>query len=75
MLRALDLFDAKIKNGTLANPTYHPELLERQISLSQAEFAPLDGEGRVQIRLIYQLLRRGYKWPDVAARFAEADRQ
>ena len=69
---ALDALDDKIRDQTLADPTKYPERFEQQIMLNEVE-GRLDGEGRVQIRLIYQMLRRGYKWPEITARLGEAD--
>lgn len=70
--RSLDVLDAKIRDGTLANPTASSELFERQVVLNQAH-GSLGAEERIQIRLIYQLLRRGYKWPEVVAMLAKPD--
>lgn len=68
--RSLDVLEAKIRDGTLANPTASSELFERQIILNHAH-ASVGGEEWLQIGIIYQLLRRGYKWPDVVAMLAE----
>jgi hypothetical protein len=69
---ALDALDEKIRDHMLADPTKYPLLFEQQIMLNQVEDR-LHEEGRVQIQLIYQMLRRGFKWPDVAVRLGEAD--
>lgn len=69
---ALDALDEKIRDHTLADPTKYPERFEQQIMLNEVEDR-LDGEGRVQIRLIYQMFRWGYNWPDITVRLGEAD--
>src|SRR5579871_1211006 len=67
---ALDALDEKIRERALADPKKYPEVFEQQIMLDQVEDR-LDGEGRVQIRLVYQMLRQGHKWPEIAERLGE----
>ena len=69
---ALDALDEKIRDQTLADPRKYPELFEQQIMLDEIEDR-LDRERRFQIRRIFQMLRRGYSWPDIAARLGEVD--
>ena len=67
---ALDALDEKIRDQTLADPRKYPEVLERQIILNQVE-ERLDGQGKVQIRRVYQMLRQGHNWPEIAERLGE----
>jgi len=67
---ALDGLDEKIRDQTLADPRKYPELFEQQIMLNAVE-ERLDGQGRVQLRLVYQMLRRGHNWPEIAERLGD----
>ena len=69
---ALDALDEKIRQNTLADPTRYAALFEQQIMLDAVEDR-LEKEGRVQMRLVYQMFRRGYDWPDIAAEMGDAD--
>lgn len=52
---------------TLADPRKYPELLEQQLMLDSVE-ERLKLEGRTAMLTIYQLIRRGYSWREVAER-------
>ena len=47
-------------------------IFEQQIMLNAVEDR-LEEEGRVQMRLVYQMFRRGYDWPEIAVEVGEAD--
>lgn len=64
---ALDAFEEKIRDPTLADPRKYPELLEQQLMLDSVE-ERLKLEGRTAMLTIYQLIRRGYSWREVAER-------
>jgi hypothetical protein len=64
---ALDALDEKIRDQTLADPNEYPKLFEQQIMLDSVEDR-LNREGRSLIRTMFQLIRRGYSWQDVADR-------
>ena len=69
---ALDALDQKIRDHTLADPTKYAAIFEQQIMLNAVEDR-LEEEGRVQMRLVYQMFRRGYDWPEIAGEVGEAD--
>jgi hypothetical protein len=62
---ALDSLDQKVRDHTLADPKEYAELFEQQIMLDSFE-QRLEHEGRTEIRAVYQLIRRGYTWQEVA---------
>ena len=62
---ALDSFDEKIREQALADPSENAQRLEEQIMLDSIDDR-LQREGRTDIRRVYQLLRRGYSWQEVA---------
>jgi hypothetical protein len=62
---ALESLDEKIRDQALADPNQYPERLEKQIMLDSIEDR-LEDEGRREIRIVYQLIRRGYTWQEVA---------
>ena len=64
---ALDALDEKIRDQTLADPNEYPKLFEQQIMLDSVEDR-LNREGLSLIRTMFQLIRRGYSWQDVADR-------
>lgn len=68
---ALDSMDEWIREQTLAEPYQHAEQLERQIMLNSIA-DHLEREGLNDVRLVYQLLRRGYCWREVADELGEA---
>jgi hypothetical protein len=71
---ALDSFDEKIRDQALADPVEHAERLEQQIMLDSIE-DQLQREGRADLRTVYQLLRRGYSWQEVANSMGVANRE
>jgi len=71
---ALDSFDANLRERTLADPVAYAERLEEQIMLDSIEDR-LQREGRTDIRTVYQLLRRGYSWQEVAEQMGAANRE
>jgi hypothetical protein len=64
---ALDALDERIQERMLADPREYAEQFERQIMLNSIEDR-LQREGRMLIRTIFQLLRRGYNWDEVSER-------
>lgn len=64
---ALDALDLKIRDGILPDPSDYAELFEQQIMLDSVE-EQLEREGRIQIRTMFQLMRRGYSWREIADR-------
>jgi hypothetical protein len=71
---ALDALDLKIRDAILPDPSKYPELFERQIMLDSVE-RRLELEGPTQIRTMFQLMRRGYTWQEVAERVGVATRE
>jgi hypothetical protein len=71
---ALDSLDEKIKEQALVDPSESPQRLEEQIMLDSIEDG-LRREGRSDIRTVYQLLRRGYSWQEVADHMGAANRE
>ena len=71
---ALNALVQKIRDQTLADPAKYPELFEQQMMLRWIGDRP-DGDDAVHIHLIYQMLRRGYKWQDVSSRPSEGDQE
>ena len=69
---ALDALDEKIRDHTLADPTSYAALFEQQIMLDAVEDR-LEQEGRGEMRLVYQMVRRGYNWPDIAGEVGGLD--
>ncbi len=69
---ALDALDEKIRDQTLADPTKYASAFEQQIMLNSVEDRLVE-EGRVEIRQIYQMVRRGYGWQDIALKFGDTD--
>lgn len=69
---ALDALDQNVRDLTLADPTEYDELFEKQIMLNSVEDR-LKGEGRDEMRLVYQLIRRGYSWKEVAQEIGDAN--
>ena len=70
----LDSLDEKIREQALADPAESPQRLEEQIMLDLIEDR-LRREGRTDIRTVYQLLRRGYSWQEVANHIGAANRE
>ena len=66
---ALDALDEKIRDQTLADPREYAERFEQQIMLDSIEDR-LQREGRTLIQTMFQLVRRGYSWREVAERVA-----
>jgi len=64
---ALDALDEKIRDQMLADPREYAERFEQQIMLNSIEDG-LQREGRTLIRTMFQLIRRGYSWQEVAER-------
>lgn len=64
---ALDALDEKIRDQMLADPREYAERFEQQIMLNSIEEG-LQREGRTVIRTMFQLIRRGYSWQEVAER-------
>jgi DNA-directed RNA polymerase specialized sigma24 family protein len=63
----LDALDEKIREQIVADPRESAERFEQQIMLNSIE-ARLQREGRTLIRTMFQLIRRGYSWQEVAER-------
>jgi DNA-directed RNA polymerase specialized sigma24 family protein len=68
----LDALDLKIREKTLVDPTNYADLFERQILLDWVEDR-LRIEGRTEIRTVYQLVRHGHTWQEIAERVGAAD--
>jgi hypothetical protein len=51
----------------LPDPGEYPALFEQKIMLDSVEDR-LELEGRTQIRAMFQLMRRGYRWHEIAER-------
>ena len=66
---ALDALDEKIREQMLADPGQYPERFDQQITLNSIEDR-LQREGRTLIRTMFQLVRRGYSWQEVAEQVA-----
>jgi hypothetical protein len=62
---ALDALDLKIRDGMLPDPRKYAELFEQQIMLDTVE-EQLELDGLTQIRTMFQLMRRGYSWWEIA---------
>lgn len=62
---SLDALDEKMRDHALADPKIYAVEFERQIMLDSVE-ERLKQEGRVEMRLVYQLVRRGYSWQEIA---------
>jgi hypothetical protein len=71
---ALDSFDEKIRDQTLADPLEDAKRLEEQILLDSIEDR-LQREGRTDIRTVYHLVRRGYSWQEVADHMGVRNRE
>jgi hypothetical protein len=69
---ALDAMDSKIRDKTLVDPTNYAELFERQIILNRLEDR-LQIEGCTEIRTVYQLVRHGHTWQEVAEHVGAAN--
>ncbi|MBV8903452.1 MAG: hypothetical protein JOZ22_07430 [Acidobacteriia bacterium] len=70
----LDSFDDKIRQQALSDPSECPQRLEEQIMLNSIEDR-LQREGRTDLRTVYQLLRRGHSWQEVAYHMGVANRE
>lgn len=66
----LDALDEKIREQMLADPSAYVGLLEQQIMLDSVEDR-LKREGRTEMRVVFQLLRRGYSWQEIAEHIGE----
>ena len=66
---ALDALDEKLRDQMLADPREYAERFEQQIMLDSIEDR-LQREGRTLIQTMFQLVRRGYSWREVAERVA-----
>jgi hypothetical protein len=64
---ALDALDEKIRDRTLADPNAYEKRFDQQILLDSFEDR-LRREGRMEIRAMFQLVRRGYSWDEVSER-------
>jgi hypothetical protein len=62
---ALDALDDKIRDQALADPHEYAVLFEQQIMLNAMD-ERLRFEGRIEIRTVYHLVRRGYSWQEIA---------
>ncbi len=69
---ALDAMDAKLRDRALADPSQSPAVFERQILLDSVEDR-LGQEAQTGMLLIYQLLRRGFSWEDIARNVGDAN--
>ena len=69
---ALDALDEKVRDQALADPHEYAELFEQQIMLDSVEDR-LKREGRTEMRMVYQLVRRGYNWQEVAEHVGQAN--
>lgn len=69
---ALDVLDEKVRAQTLVDPNKYAELFEREIMLDWFEDR-LRLEGRTEIQAVYQLIRRGYTWREVAEHVGSAN--
>jgi hypothetical protein len=70
----LDGLDEKIRDHMLADPSSYVDLVEQQIMLDSIE-ERLEQEGRAEMRLVFQLLRRGYSWQEIAEHIGESGRE
>jgi hypothetical protein len=70
----LDTLDNKLREQLLADPNADVHALERQMMLDSIE-AQLEHEGRTEMQLVFQLLRRGYSWQEIAERIGDNDRE
>jgi hypothetical protein len=68
----LDALEEKIREQVLADPNEYAELFEQQIMLNTVE-ERLQHEGRTEMRTVYQLVRRGYSWQEVADQVGAAN--
>jgi hypothetical protein len=62
---ALDALEEKLREQAVADPNEYADEFARQILLDSVE-ERLKREGPVEICIVYQLLRRGYRWREVA---------
>src|SRR5260370_371628 len=69
---ALDGLDEKVRDHTLADPKEYAELFERQIMLNSIEDR-LKNEGKDEMRLVYQLIRRGFTWQEIAQELGDTN--
>jgi hypothetical protein len=70
----LDGLDQKIREQMLVDPSTYVDLLEQQIMLDSIE-ERLEQQGRAEMRLVFQLLRRGYSWQEIAEHLGETGRE
>src|SRR5215831_2945385 len=68
----LDALDDQIRDKTLVDPTNYADVFERQIILGCLEDR-LQIEGCSEIRTVYQLVRDGYTWQEVAEHVGATD--
>lgn len=66
---ALDALEENLREQSLADPSDYAEQFERRIILDSIEDR-LRREGPVEIFMVYQLLRRGYRWQEVVERLS-----
>jgi hypothetical protein len=64
---AIEELDMKMRDAMLPDPGEYPALFEQKIMLDSVEDR-LELEGRTQIRAMFQLMRRGYRWHEIAER-------
>lgn len=64
---ALDALEEKLREQAVADPNEYAEQFARRIILDSIE-ERLKREGPMEICVVYQLLRRGYRWQEVAER-------
>ncbi len=66
----LDALDEKIREQMLVDPDDQVQRLEQQIMLNSIDDR-LKREGPAEMRRVFQLLRRGYSWQEVAEHIGE----
>jgi hypothetical protein len=66
----LDALDEKIRDQMLVDPDDQVQRLEQQIMLNAIDDR-LKREGPAEMRRVFQLLRRGYSWQEVAEHIGE----
>lgn len=69
---ALNALDQKIQEQILADSTQRIEILEQQMMLDSIDDR-LRLEGRSEMRLVFQLVRQGHSWQEIAAHIGDSD--
>ena len=62
---ALDALEEKLREEAVADPNEYAEQFARGIILDSIQDR-LKREGPAEICMVYQLLRRGYRWAEIA---------